>query len=254
MAADLPEAEFAAMIGVRTEQLAALERDGLPTVGKAKKKRYPVPRAITWFIEYSVDRRVGGVPPRVNQHDLAALIGVTPRTVSNLVTAGTISSLIEKGKRVYPLPVVVHEFIKYQKELGSTTKGKEMDPLDAARLRKLNADAEQAEMDLLRKRGELLDRVTSERAISEILQALRSQGAQAPGRYDKRFVQLPTAAVARALLREMFNAEFTRWGATVAGIGRRIQVVAEDLTPDEEEPAPDAAPVTESPEPVAADG
>jgi phage terminase Nu1 subunit (DNA packaging protein) len=246
VATDLTETDFAAMIGVPVEQLAALEREGMPTIGKAKTKRYPVPSAIRWYVDYAVARRVGGIPPRVNKKDLAALVGVVDRTVTNLVDAGKVPSLIENGRRLYPLPAAVHEFIKYQKELAQGTKKDDMNELEKARLRKLNAEADQAEMTSLRLRGEFIDRVTSQRAIAEIVQSLRSQVGQAPNRYGRKFVAIPTEAKARQVLKLVLNDELVRWGAVVAAVGRRIQVVAEDLEPIESDEA-----VTE---PVAADG
>jgi phage terminase Nu1 subunit (DNA packaging protein) len=221
------------MIGVPIEQLAVLEREAMPTVGKGKEKRYPLPGAIRWFVDYSVARRVGGVPPRVNQQDLAALLGVVPRQVKNLVDSGKITSIVEGPKRLFPLPQTVHEFVKYQKELAGAGKKDALDPLDAAKLRKISAEADQAEMDLLQKRGELLDRVTAQRGLSEVLQALRSQLGQAPNRYDRKFVGLTSATKARAVLKTVINSELVRLGAVVAAVGRRIQVVAEDLVDEE---------------------
>ncbi len=222
------------MIDVPVAQLAALEREGLPTVSKSKAKLYPVPRAITWYIEHAVARRVGGIPPRTNQQDLAGLLGIVPRQVKNLVDTGKLSSIVETGRRLYPLPLCVHEFVKYQRELVQVKKD-ELDLLDQAKLRKLNAEAEQAEMDLLRKRGELLDRPTSERAMSEVLQALRSEVDQMPGRYARKTVQLTNAQRSRAVWREAANELLVRLGSAVAAVGRRIQIVAEDLTPEEAE-------------------
>lgn len=227
------------MIGVASEQLVALEREGLPTVGTGKAKRYPVPMAVRWYIDFVVQRRVGGVPPRANQQDFAALVGVVPRQVKNLVDSGKITSVVEGNRRLYPLPGAVHEFIAYQKELVKGGKGEQLGALDMARLRKLNADADQAEMDALRKRGELIDRVTSERAIGEILQAIRSQIGQAPNRYARKFIAIQTEAKARQTLKTILNGELVRWGAAVAAVGRRIAIVAEDLAPDETDLATD---------------
>lgn len=234
MATDLAEAEFAAMIGVPVAQLAALEKEGLPHLTRAKEKRYPTPMGVTWFIEYSVARRVGGIPPRVNQLDLAALLGIVPRQVKNLVDGGKLPSMIEHGKRVYPLPAAVHEFVKYKVDQVSKDDDK-LDALDQAKLRKLTAEAEDAEMDLLQKRGELIDRVTSQRAVAEIVGGLDGQMSEAPSRHSRKLIGLKNESSARKALREIINAERTRWAATVAAVGRRIQVVAEDLTPEPEE-------------------
>ncbi len=235
MATDLTESDFAAMIGVATEQLASLEREGLPTVGTGKAKRYPTPMAVRWYIDFVVTRRVGGIPPRANQQDFAALVGIVPRQVKNLVDNGKITTVIDGSRRLYPLPLAVHEFIKYQKDNAAGARKEELSELDAARLRKLNAEADKAEMEALRDRGEQMMRVDSERAIGEILQALRSQINQAPNRYSRKFVGLTTEAKSRQMLKSMFNGELVRWGAAVAGVGRRISIVAEDLTPDDEE-------------------
>jgi hypothetical protein len=249
VATDFSAAEFAAMIDVPVAQLAALEREGLPTVSKSKAKLYPVPRAVTWYIEHAVARRVGGIPPRTNQQDLAGLLGIVPRQVKNLVDTGKLSSIVENNRRLYPLPLCVHEFVKYQRELVQVKKD-DLDLLDQAKLRKLNAEAEQAEMDLLRKRGEMLDRVISQRAISELLQALRSEVDQREGRNARKTVQLSSVAKSRAVWREASNELLVRLGAAVAAVGRRIQIVAEDLTPDEAEEEVSTTPAEE----VGADG
>jgi phage terminase Nu1 subunit (DNA packaging protein) len=242
VAIDVAEAELSAMIGVPLEQLAALERDGMPVIGKAKGKRYPLPGAIKWFVEYSIARRVGGVPPRVNQQDLAGLLGVVPRQVKNLVDTGKISSVVEGGKRLHELPKVVHEFVKYQKELAGAGKKDALDPLDAAKLRKMTAEADAAEMELLHKRGELLDRVTAERAMGELVQAMRSEVQQVPARHDRNVIGLKDAAHGRKALKSVSNELLVRMGAVVAAVGRRIQLVAEDLQTDgDDEPKEDAA-------------
>lgn len=228
------------MIGVKVEQLHALERDGLPTVQKGKGRRYPIPAAIRWFVDYSIERRVGGVPPRVNQQDLAGLVGVVPRQVKNLVDAGKLSSVVEGARRLFPLPLAVHEFIKYREELAREGRQRAVDPLKEAQIRRLTAQAEQEELELLRKRGESIDRITAVRAHADLLSALRSQALQAPNRHARKFVQLPSVPRARQALRALFNDELVRWGAAAAQVGRRIQLIGEDDSPEDLEPA-DAA-------------
>lgn len=228
MATELSEGDFAGVIGVPVAQLAALEREGLPVVTRAKEKRYAMPAAAHWFIEYSIARRVGGIPPRVNQQDLALLLGVVPRQVKNLVDAGKIPSVVEGPRRLYPLPQAVHEFVKYQRELAQGTKGATTDPLQAAKLRKLNAEAEQAEMALLRDRGELVERVLQQRTLGEIFQAVRSAIEQVPGRHDRKFVGLSSAAAARKVLRQVMKGDVLhRISAVVVTIGRQVQLVDE---------------------------
>lgn len=243
MALELGPKEFADAIGVKVEQLAALERAGLPFVAKkASGHAYPLPAAVRWYVDHALATRVAGVPPRTTQKELAALVGYSPRQISNLVEEGKVKTVVEDGRRLYPLPAAVHEVIQYIEVRAGAKKEGALGALDAAKLRKLDADAQAAELTLQERRGELLDRVLVERALSELLQALKAQLVQFAPRYESDFVGLESRAKVRKLLKPAIHAEIQRLSAAAAQVGRRIQAI--DATADrgdDDGAEPDAA-------------
>lgn len=244
MATELAPAEFAAAIGVKKEDLAALERAGLPFVNRKKDGRvYPLPAAVTWYVEHAIATRVGGIPPRTTQKELASLVGYTPRTLSNLVDEGKLKTVVEQGRRVYVLPDCVHQIIEHRESQARGKTGEKLTAFDEAKTRKMEADAQSSELTLMERRGELLARPLVERAFSELLQALKAQLVQFASRYEADLVGLENRIKVRAVLKPAMHAELLRLGAAGAQVGRRIQMI--DATSEREEEddtdAPEAA-------------
>jgi hypothetical protein len=243
VAVELAPPDFAAAIGVKLGDLAALERAGLPFINKKKDGHfYPLPAAITWFVERAIATRVGGIAPRMNQKDLAMLVGYTPRQIANLAEAGTVKTVVEDGKRLYPMPAAVQEIIAYRETLARGKTDEKMSALDEAKLRKYLADAGDSELTLQERRGELIDRALASRAIAELLQALKAQLVQFPSRYEADLVDLSSRTKVRGVLKPAINAEISRLGAAAAQVGRRIQMIdatierdGDDEDGDEEE-------------------
>lgn len=234
MALELTPVDFAAAIGVKVAELAALESAGLPFVNKKKGGHvYPLPTAVRWYVDHAISARVGGIPARTGQKDLAELVGYSARQISNLVDEGVVPSVIEKGKRQYPLPAAVHKIIEYRESMArGKSSDEKLSALDEAKLRKMDADAQVAELDLLERRGELLDRVLVERALSEMLQALKAQLVQFAPRYEADLVGLDSRLKVRAVLKPAVQAEILRLQSAAAQVGRRIQSI--DATVDTE--------------------
>lgn len=226
MATELTAQGFADAVGVKLADLAPLERAGLPFVNRKRKGHaYPIPGAFTWFVEHAIATRVGGIPARTTQKELAALTGYGPRQIANLVDEGKVKTVVEGGRRLYPLPQAVHEVMAHRDALARGKSSDKMTPLDEAKLRKMEADAQAAELDLLERRGELLGRVLVERALSELLQALKAQLVQFGPRYEADLVGLESRLKVRALIRPAVNAEIQRLSAAAAQVGRRIQMI-----------------------------
>lgn len=240
MATDLSPADFAEAIGVPLGELAALERDGLPFVNRKKEgRRYPLPAAIRWFVGYSVTNRVGGIPPRTTQSELATLVGYTPRQITNLVNEQKVATLVERGKRVYPLPQAVIEIIAHREAMARGKSGEKVSELEEAKTRKAKADAELAELQLMRERGEVISRLLAVQALGEMLQALKGQLIQFAPRYEADFVGLDSRLKVRAVLKPAVNAEIQRLQTAAAQVGRRIEAIAaaedvDDESDDEE--------------------
>lgn len=241
MAIELTPADFAEAIGVKVNELAKLERDGLPFVSRKKDGHvYPLPRAVRWYVDHVVSTRVGGIPSRTTQKELAMLTGYTPRQVSNLVDEGKVKTIVEDGKRLYPLPQAVIEVIAHRESTARGKSGEKMTALDEAKLRKLEAEAESAELSLLERRGELLDRVLVERAFGELLQALKAQLVQFHPRYEADLVGLDSRLKVRAVLKPAINAEILRLSAAGAQVGRRIQALDATADADADDPTEEA--------------
>lgn len=246
MATELAAKDFAEAIGVKVEALSALERSGLPFVATKKSGHlYPLPKALTWYVEYQVAARVGGIPPRTYQKEFAALVGYTPRQISNLVDDKVITTIVESGKRTYPLPDAVLEVMKYREAQAKGKSGEKETEYDAAKTQKMKADAQTAELNLMRQRGELIDRGLVARAIGELLAALKAQLVQFPARYEADLVGLESRVRVRGVLKPAINQEIQRLSAAAAQVGRRIQMIEasdDDEAGDEEgESAGDAS-------------
>lgn len=247
MAAELTAADFAEAIGVPVSDLATLERAGLPFVNKKKEGRaYPVPKALRWYVDHAITTRVGGIPARTTQRELAALTGYVPRQISNLVDEGKVKTVVEGGKRLYPLPQAVIEILAHRESIAKGKTGEKMTALDEAKLRKMESEAQSSELDLMVRRGELLDRVLVERALSELLQSLKAQLIQFAPRYEADLVGLDSRLKVRAILKPAVNAEIQRLSSAAAQVGRRIQMIdatadADDETAEEADGLRDAS-------------
>lgn len=236
VATELAPSEFAAAIGVKSDDLAALERAGLPFVNRKRHGHvYPLPAAIKWYVEHAIATRVGGIPPRTTQKELAALVGYTPRTLSNLVEEGKLTTVVENGRRLYPLPDCVHQIIEHRESQARGKTGEKMTPLDEAKLRKLEADAQAAELTLMERRGELLARPLVERALADLMQGLKAQLVQFAPRYEADLIGLDTRVKVRAVLKPAMHAELLRLGAAGAQVGRRIQMIDATVERDEDD-------------------
>lgn len=233
MATELGPSEFAAAIGVKADRLPELERAGLPFVNKKKQGHvYPLPAALKWFVDREISTRASAPPPRVTQKDLAWLVGYTPRTLSNLVDENKLTTIVESGKRFYPTDKCVQEIIKHRESLARGKTGGAEAELDEIKLRKERAKTEREELSLLRERGELIARPLAERAIGELLTALKAQLVQFPSRYESDLVGLENRVKVRAILKPAVHQEIQRLSAAAAQVGRRLQVI--DSTADAE--------------------
>lgn len=233
MATELGPSEFAAAIGVKADRLPELERAGLPFVNRKKQGHvYPLPAAVTWFVQHVLSTRAGGVPPRVNQKELASLVGFTPRTLTNLVDDNKLTTIVEGGKRYYPTDKCVREIIKHREEVARGKSGNATDEAEAVKLRRETAKAEREELALLKDRGELIARPLAERAIGELLASLKAQLVQFPSRYESDLVGLESRVQVRAILKPAIHQEIERLSAAAVQVGRRIQMIDGAVEPD----------------------
>lgn len=135
------------------------------------------------------------IPETVRASELAALLGVTPSTVSHLATAG---HLVKRGSR-YALAESVARYCTYLRSPAARAgrvADAPADPLKAARIRFMEAQTARTELKAAREAGELLDRAAVEAAWRGILADVRAGLLAVPSRVGTRLPTLTAADLA----------------------------------------------------------
>ena len=151
--------------------------------------------------------------------ELGELYGVTTRTIHNWEADGC-PHRAEKNRKFYPLKEVVawHEARKVEEALAKI----DTSAMDAAKLRKLEADAESKELDVEVKRGDLVPTDEVDGLVREALETVNAVLRHAPSRFAPRLAQLASISIkdARTILEnlvEMVRASVRDRGEEVAG-------------------------------------
>lgn len=217
-------AELARVLSLTTTAAAALEREGLPVTKRKKRKLYPLAKCVAWYVDYRL--RKAPLPPRTTPTRFAQLVSITSRNVSYLIEKG-LPTIVEGGTRTLPLPDAVHWYIKYRVAQAGGA-GEALNDLDKMKLRKLEAETQQQEIQLMKTRGELVDRVTVERLLADILQSLRAEMLNFPARWADDFLGCTTRLEMRQRVKHAINEALARLGSAATAAGERIQIVEED--------------------------
>lgn len=116
----------------------------------------------------------------LNQQDFAAAIGVTTRQVRNLEDAGC-PVKVKGDRKTYPWPKALQWYIGYRESLVE----KRVKPLDfdAARARKMAADAQLSEIEVEKAQRVLVPADTVEQVVGELGDRLRAVIVNVPGNY-----------------------------------------------------------------------
>lgn len=226
-------ADLAKILGVQPAVIAALEREGLPFEHK-KAKRYRLTLCVPWYVDYRLRKSANEIPPRASKTAFAQLLGVSTRQVTNLVEKG-IQTIVDGNSRSFPLPEALHWYIKF-KLTDAGKGGANVSDLDRARLKKMEIEIQQSELQLLRERGELVDRLTVERLIADLLQVLRGEMLNFPARWAADLVGIPKVLEMRLALKKAVNEGIARLGKAARAAGERIQVIAEGGGEDDDAP------------------
>lgn len=153
------------------------------------------------------------MPETVSKKECAARLNLTTRQITNLVDAGMPRNV--EGNRVsFPWPDALHWYIQYRIDAEVARNG----PADfeAARARKMAAEAELAELELAQRRGLLLTTDDFRRELEAPLVRVRAALQNVPGKYAPRCVGLETPAIAQGVLDEVVREAMTEL-ARVAG-------------------------------------
>lgn len=140
----------------------------------------------------------------VNQKELADLFGVTTRQIRNWEADGLPKSA-DGNQKLYPLRKVIawHE----ERAVAQALAAVEVGAFEAAKIRKLEAEAESKELDLAVRRGELVPLDEVEGVVRESLQAVDSVLRHSPSRFAPLLAKAANLSMkkARAILRDMIE-------------------------------------------------
>lgn len=113
---------------------------------------------------------------------IAEVLDLTERRIRQLVTDGVIPANKDRGR--YELIPTVRAYVHWLRDrslYGEAKKNKEtVISLDEARRRKVTAEAELAELELEKERGEVVDIAETEKAWTDVLMNVRSKMLSMP--------------------------------------------------------------------------
>jgi phage terminase Nu1 subunit (DNA packaging protein) len=141
-----------------------------------------------------------------SQKAVGELLGLTARQVHNLTEKG-MPRRVENGRPSYPWPDALKWYVAFK----IAAEAAKTEPLDfeAARARKMAADAELAEMEVERVRGDSVSMAAHRGSVRGIVAKIRAQLLAAPGRYSPRLVGISTLPESQrqldAIVRDVLN-------------------------------------------------
>lgn len=123
----------------------------------------------------------------VSMNEAARRLGLTPQAVGMLANQcpPDCLSVVKGGKKglIWPhFPVWLRQHWQRERKAPST--------LDESRRRKLDAEAELAELEVAQRRGDLIDMAEAEKVYVRVLSRLRTTILNLPGRFASRTVGL----------------------------------------------------------------
>lgn len=133
----------------------------------------------------------------LRQKVLAEYLDLDPRQIRNLEKKGLPTRAV-KGETRYPWPKCLHWYLdfKLQSLKGKGTAKRVLE----ARIRKLEAEAERAELDLLERRSELVAFTFMERELTAVLERVRAVMLSFKGKWAPELVGCDSEAEVRKRL------------------------------------------------------
>jgi phage terminase Nu1 subunit (DNA packaging protein) len=193
----------------------------------------------------------------LNQQQCAEWLDVSTRHVHNLVKLG-LPTVNDAGKTAYPWPAGLHWYIRYQVELakkGGTKPTAEASAEEDAAVRrreasaralKLEAEAEDAVLELHERRGQLVTVDYMAHQLDGVLRNLRAGVQNFEGRWADALVGLESTTAVRAVLRPASgsaggSSSSASTSAAIDRVAMSSSIAADVLAEDDEPPAdPDA--------------
>lgn len=144
-----------------------------------------------------VAAKPSGAVLEVSQREIAEIIGVSVRQVRYLMDDG-LPAVARNGDRVFPVPAAVQWYLA--RKVTEAKRAAADDPLEAAKIRKMTADADRAELETEKLRAEVVTVDYMAKELDRTLQHLRGMCLAFPGRHAPELVGCPTEVEARKRL------------------------------------------------------
>lgn len=142
----------------------------------------------------------------LTQQQVAEYLDINPRSVRNLQKAGLPMRRV-KGDPRYPWPAGLHWYLRHklQSALKNATPKREI----AARVRKLEAQADREELSLRRDRREVITLDDAQRSMEAVLERIRSVMLTFSGKWAPELVGCETTIDVRKRLEPAIAAAMT---------------------------------------------
>jgi phage terminase Nu1 subunit (DNA packaging protein) len=125
----------------------------------------------------------------VSQSEFAELVGLTTRQIRNLEREG-LPHRADQNRKTYPVPAAVLWW--HERGVKKALEQIQIQPIDEARTRKLQLEAERAEIELAKERGRMIDVDDVDRLYQKALSTIRARLLALPGQIA---AQLPLEAI-----------------------------------------------------------
>jgi hypothetical protein len=189
------------------EWIRQLTRKGiLPTVKKGKRVAYPWPEVEQAYLDYRGKQGQRPQPSRkkkeketITLNKLALACGCTPRWLQELAARGVIPTLKVGKRTAYPYPEAVLAF--WEDKMASIEKVSTT--LDQAKLRKMEAEAELAELKASEVRKELVPMGLFLEEVDSLFDLLRGRLMAVPGHWAPEIVGIKSVKAAVTTLRPL---------------------------------------------------
>jgi len=137
----------------------------------------------------------------LSRHEVQAVFGCSGSTVDNWRRAGAPHQRNPRGAARYPLA----ELVKWRLDQDEETPKEIRASAAEFQLRKLQADTERSELDLLREQDDLVEIDAVVEVLGEVLDVIRTRLRAVPGRYCARLIRIRTAGSMKKHLREIID-------------------------------------------------
>lgn len=144
-----------------------------------------------------------GVPGHLTQAELERVTGLSRQTLAELAREPDCPREKRGGRWVYPWPAW-NEW-RINRRVDRAVERAKPENYDAAKTRKMAADAELAELELARERGHLITLVDATKIADDAFDRVRARLVSIPGKEAYRFVGLKAIPKAVTALRDVID-------------------------------------------------